>query len=194
MVPNILLQGHPNQSLVCEVVIGFRQGFKLKYHGPHQGQIHHNLRSAFQHPKLLQQHLDKEVKLNRMLGPFVQKLLQNLICSPVGMVPKKNSDKMQMITHLSYLHGNSINSFMDPQDISTSYQSFNNALAIIAKYGHRAYMPKGDVESAFRIIPIAPEDWHLLGIKFNNQYYIDICLPFGASISCAIFEKVGNLL
>ena len=68
-----LLQGHPNQSLVHEVVTGFRQGFKLKYHGPHEGQIHHNLKSAFQYPKLLQQYLDKGVKLNRMLGPFTHK-------------------------------------------------------------------------------------------------------------------------
>ena len=82
---------------------------------------------------------------------------------------------------------------MDPQDTSTSHQSFDNALAIIAKYEHGAYMSKGNVESAFRIIPIAPEDWHLLGIKFNNHYYIDICLPFSTSISCAIFKKVGNL-
>ena len=43
-------------------------------------------------------------------------------------------------------------------------------------------MSKGDVESAFRILPINPEDWPLLGIHFNQQFYIDICLPFGASI------------
>ena len=189
-----LLQGHPNQVLVHEVLTGFCQDFQLKYKGPRQGRIHRNLNSAFQHPKLLQQHLDKEISTGRMLGPFKKILLPNLICSPVGMVPKKDSAKMRMITHLSYPHGNSINSYMDLQDTSTSYQSFNQALAIAAKYGHGAYMSKGDVESAFRIIPIAPENWHLLGICFNKRYFVDICLPFGASISCAIFEKVGDLL
>ena len=96
-----------------------------------------------------------------MLGPFLEPPLDNLICSPVGMVPKKDSDKMHMITHLSYPQGNSINSHMNPHDTSTSYQSFD-------KYGYGAYMPKGDVESAFQIVPIAPEDWHLLGIQFNK--------------------------
>ena len=31
-------------------------------------------------------------------------------------------------------------------------------------------------------------------MHFNRRFYIDICLPFGASISCAIFENIGNLL
>ena len=147
-----------------EVLTGFCQGFQLKYKGPRQGRIHRNLNSAFQHPKLLQQHLDKEISAGRMLGPFMKILLPSLICSPMGMVPKKDLTKMRMITHLSYPHGNSINSYMDLQDTSTSYQSFDQALAIVEKYGHGAYMSKGDVELVFRIIPIAPEDWHLLGI------------------------------
>ena len=101
---------------------------------------------------------------------------------------------MRMITHLSYLHSDSINSHMDPKDTSTSYQSLDQVLAIVAKYGKGAYMSKGDVESAFRIVPIQPQDWHLLGIHFNRRFYINICLPFGASISCAIFKNIGNLL
>ena len=55
-------------------------------------------------------------------------------------------------------------------------------------------MSKGDVEAAFRILPISKKDWHLLGIKFNSRFYIDICLPFGASISCALFKKVSSVL
>ena len=149
-----LLQDHPDQQLVNEVVNGFRHGFPLKYNGPHERRIHHNLKSAFQFPKQLQQHLDKEVSLGRMLGPFQSKPLDNLICSPVGMVPKKDSDKMRMITHLSYPHRDSINSHMDPKDTSTSYQSFDQALAIMARYGKGAYMSKGDIESTFRIAPI----------------------------------------
>ena len=152
-----LLQGHPNQVLVHEVLTGFHQGFQLKYKGPRKGRIHRNLKSAFQHPKLLQQHLDKEISAGRMLGLFKKIPLPNLICLPMGMVPRKDLTKMRMITHLSYPHGKSTNSYMDPQDTSTSYQSFDQALVIVAKYGHGAYMSKGNVESAFRIIPIAPE-------------------------------------
>ena len=81
-----------------------------------------------------------------MLGPFKAQPLPDLICSPVGMVPKKESTKMRMITHLSYPHGNSINSHMDPADTTTCYQSFDKVLEIVARYGHGAYMSKGDME------------------------------------------------
>ena len=43
-------------------------------------------------------------------------------------------------------------------------------------------------------MPIAPSDWNLLGIKVQGQYFIDVCLPFGAAISCAIFEDISTLL
>ena len=33
-----------------------------------------------------------------------------------------------------------------------------------------------------------------LGIYFNNEYYIDCALPFGSSISCAIFEEIARLV
>ena len=82
-----------------------------------------------------------------MLGPFQEMPLPNLICSPVEWYPRRAQFKMRMITHLSYPHGNSINLFMDPQDTSTSYQSFDQTLAIVAKYGDGAYMSKGYIES-----------------------------------------------
>ena len=135
-----------------------------------------------------------ETKLGRILGPFNQPPLHNWICSPVRMVPKKNTTEMRMITHPSYPHRNSINSHIDPADTKTQYQSFDAALKLVAAQGKGAYMLKGDVKLAFWLVPIRPQDWHLLGSCFQQQYYIDICLHFGASISCAIFEKVGSLL
>ena len=114
--------------------------------------------------------MDKEILAGRILGPFQKMPLPNLICSPMGMIPKKDLAKMKMITHLSYPHGNSINPYIDQEDTSTSYQSFNHALAIVVKYGHGAYMFKGDVESAFCILPINPLDWPLLGIHFNHRH------------------------
>ena len=38
------------------------------------------------------------------------------------------------------------------------------------------------------------DDFALLGFKFNEKYYFDKALPFGASISCSTFEKFARLL
>ena len=55
-------------------------------------------------------------------------------------------------------------------------------------------MAKTDVKSAFRIIPIHPADYSLLGLKWENLYYLDRTLPMGLSSSCAIFEAVSTAL
>lgn len=40
-------------------------------------------------------------------------------------------------------------------------------------------MAKTDLKSAFRLIPIHPDEQHSLGISWNNQCYVDPYLPFG---------------
>ena len=40
-------------------------------------------------------------------------------------------------------------------------------------------MAKTDLKSAFRLIPIHPDDWNLLGIYWQSQYYVDMYLPLG---------------
>ena len=55
-------------------------------------------------------------------------------------------------------------------------------------------MAKTDIKSAFCIIPIHPDDYHLQGMTWNNSYFFDRCLPMGCSSSCAIFEAFSTAL
>lgn len=55
-------------------------------------------------------------------------------------------------------------------------------------------MAKTDIQDAFRIIPIHPEDYNLLGFSWDNRFYYDKCLFMGASSSCQIFEYLSNSL
>ena len=86
----------------------------------------------------------KEFKLGRMLGPFLVQPLNPLICIPVGMLEKKNSMDMRRITHLSYPQGLSINSFIDPEDCRTNYQTLDMVLKLVAKHGQGCFMAKED--------------------------------------------------
>ena len=49
-------------------------------------------------------------------------------------------------------------------------------------------MAKCDIRSAFRLLPVLPEQYHLLGMKWNDNYYFDKCMPMGARSSCNLFE------
>lgn len=53
-------------------------------------------------------------------------------------------------------------------------------------------MAKTDIQDAFRIVPINPEDYKLLGFSWQGLYYYDKCLPKGASSSCQIFESLSK--
>ena len=65
---------------------------------------------------------------------------------------------------------------------------------------HPIYLGKSDAKSAFRLVPLSRESWPWLVMKAENpetgqiQYFVDKCLPFGASISCALFQEVLDAL
>ena len=44
----------------------------------------------------------------------------------------------------------------------------------------------------FAFIPVHPDDRHLLGFKWRDQFYFDNCLPMGCSSSCQIFEAFST--
>ena len=166
----------------------------LRHQGPKVNRKPRNLTSAYQFKDKLWASLMREVHLGRMIGPFNSQPITPLICSPVGMVEKKNSPSMHRITHLSYPKGSSINAFIDPDDAETHYQTFETAVNLVAKVGPGAFMAKEDFKSAFQNVPMAFSECNLLGIKVEGKYFIDCTLPFGASISCKIFKDVASLI
>ena len=38
---------------------------------------------------------------------------------------------------------------------------------------------KADVKHAFRVKPVHPDDWLLLGMEWEGKFYVDKVLPFG---------------
>ena len=151
---NKLLQDHPNRSKVDYVVKGFQFGFSLKYKGPLENRQPKNLLSAYQHADKLWASLIKEVGLGLMVGPFPVQPLDPLICSPVGIVEKQDSEGMRQITILSHPRGRSINAYIDPEDAQTHYQSFEVAVELVAQAGPGSFMAKEDFESAFSNVPM----------------------------------------
>lgn len=146
------------------------------------------------------QKLQKEIQQGRVAGPFKHRPFKSLIVSPIGLVPKKSDPTLQgeaafrLIHHLSYPEGLSINDFIPPEACTVQYTSFDQTVDMIQKLGNDAFMAKFDIKSAFRLLPVIPADFPLLGMSFQDQFYIDKCLPFGCSISCALFETFSTFL
>ena len=60
------------------------------------------------------------------------------------------------------------------------------------------YQGKSDMKSAFRNLPLAVTEFCLTAMKAvnpqNNKtyFFVDKCLPFGASISCSLFQEFSD--
>ena len=187
------LTDYPFQDDKSCIYNGFKHGFRLNYHGPRVPVFSNNLKSAYQYPKELQFLLDQEIEKGRILGPFAQPPISNLHISPIGLVPKKTGG-WRLITHLSHPLGLSINEYIDPASASVNYTSFDKTLDMIISLGVGALMGKKDIKSAFRLLPIYPGDFCLLGMHHLGHYYIDKCLPMGCSTSCNLFEKFSTFI
>ena len=188
------LCSHPDRNFVDSLISALRHGTHIGYTGPQSPRVSRNLISASQHPEVVSANLEKEIQLGRVAGPFSFPPLHNLQCHPVGVVPKKHSSEWRTIYHLSYPEGDSINDHIPKDPYSLQYVRVDDAIAILKSLGPGSYMAKTDLKSAFRLIPIHPDDWHLLGIYWKAHYYVDLYLPFGLRSSPYIFNQFSDAL
>ena len=70
----------------------------------------------------------------------------------------------------------------------------DDAIRILQTLGPGSFMAKTDLKSAFRLIPIHPDDWNLLGIYWQSRYYVDLFLPFGLRSAPLIFNQLSDAL
>ena len=191
---NILLSKYPYHVARNTLIDGFRSGFRVKYTGPRSPRDAHNLKSVIQNKNIARLKIEKEIELGRVAGPFLKRPFINLIVSPLGLVPKKSAGEFRLIHHLSYPAGSSINDFIGESDSTVQYAKFDVAVNIMRDLGQGALMGKLDIKSAFRLLPMHPDDHDLLGFKFDGKYYYDKCLPMGLSRSCQLFELFSSFL
>ena len=83
---------------------------------------------------------------------------------------------------------------MDPESFSLTYCSVDDAYAIVNSLGTGALMSKIDLKNAFRLIPVRPNDWNLLGMQWRGKFYIDTFLPFGLRSAPFLFNQLSTAI
>ena len=140
----------------------------------------------------MEEHIEKELLANRIKGPYLSSPFSKFQISPIGLVPKKEPNSYRMITHLSCPDGTSINDGISKDFATVMYASVDDAIKAILKVGKGAFLAKADIKSAFRLIPVSPDQYHLLCMKWKGKYYYDCCLPMGVKSACQIFEVFSS--
>ena len=174
------------------LVRGIRFGFKIPYKGPSRCVSFNNHRSTINFNSALIDKLNSELDKGRIAGPFQECPLNNFHASPLGIIPKKEPNQFRLIHDLSYGDELSVNYHIDKEDTKVSYELLDHVIDIVVNCGRSSLVAKADIENAFRILPINPESYHLLGFKWQNLWYYDKSLPMGLSTSCQIFELFSS--
>ena len=208
----LLNESNYDPKITQKIVHGFWHGFDIGYRGPLvRRSLSSNIPLRVGSKTELWNKILKEVKANRVAGPYVFEDLpfENYIQSPVGLVPKADN-KTRLIFHLSYNFGvdedsKSLN-YHTPKDwCSVSYNDLDHAIQRCLNLlkqdpGAMVYFSKSDASNAFRVLPTVPMQRKFLVLMAyhpttgKQYYFVDMCLPFGASISCALYQMFSNAL
>ena len=159
---------------------GFSYGFKLEFNGDRKHQSGENFKSALDMREIVDLKIAKEIQLGRVIGPFNDLPLPRLKISPLCLVPKKKSGSWRLVHNLSYPNKKeiSVNAGISDEAATVQYTSIDDAIAKIKMLGNSVHLAKSDILSAFRIIPVHPDDYELLGFQWNGKYFVGPVVKF----------------
>ena len=190
-----LLRGHPDKRFTQYVLAGIADGFRVgfDYARAECRSAQSNPLSADSNPEVVSRYLQEEVALGRVVGPLSPEEVPGIHISPFGVIPKGHvPGKWRLIVDLSSPAGKSVNDGVCPELCSLTYNSVDDVARTVASLGKGALLAKMDVKSAYRIVPVHPQDRLLLGMKWKGMVYVDTRLPFGLRSAPKIFTAIAD--
>ena len=160
--------------------------------------VEENHTSANENMSHISKFLEYELEHKAIFSPFDDKPVEMHI-SPLLVRDKQNSSAKRTIMDLSWQKGASVNNGV-AKDIylGTSNELKFPSVDLIANslrnLGPSAKMFKINISRAFRHIKVYPGDIDLLGIKFQNKYFLDRSLAFGFRHGSLIFQRCINAI
>lgn len=187
---NKLLLDYPDGRKIAS---GFHEGFEFHFMGDECYTSCKNSKSANLNPSAIDEKIHQEISKGRIAGPFTDPPFPNFKCSPLSLREKSQPGTYRLLHNLSYPYDSSSVNGGIPQEYKTvKYSTIQSAIQVVNELGRGCYMAKADIKSAYRIVPIHPKFYHLLGFKWRGLYFYDKFLPMGLAESCALFEKISD--
>ena len=180
------LKYHPDGEYKEYLLTGLRRGFRIGFdYGSHRCRsAKTNMKSALQNPAVVDRYLATEVGLGRILGPLEPSSLPLVVINRFGK--SHQPGRWRLIVDLSHPNGWSVNDGIQPELCSLSYTSVDEALHLILPLGPGTQLAKFDIESAYRLVMVHPDDRHLLGMKWKDQLFVDTVIPFDLPPRCSL--------
>jgi len=146
-----------------------KNGARLRYNGPLHRVRASNHPSVLRIPQEISDGIAIEIRSQRVIE--VHNLPNFYYISPLWAVEKKSAGihmGWRRIHDLSFSRGRSVNDGIPEAYGTLSYQTFDDAIRLVAKHGKRVTLRKRDLRDAFRKIPVLPYDYWLLLFEWNG--------------------------
>ena len=125
-----------------------------------------------------------------MIDPLPTSWRPLLHVNRFGLTPKgHNNGKFRLIMDLSFPHGASVNDGISSDLVPLSNITVDDVAEIVQELGRGALLAKMDIEAAYWLIPVHPQDRILHGMV-----YVDPCLLFGLQSAPKVFNTVADAL
>ncbi len=174
------------QGLTNGFHIGFDRSCSLR-------QSHGNLHSASSNVRVVDDYIQAERDAGQFIGPITHALQKDCHISPIGVIPKPHQPgRWRLIVDLFAPARHSVNDGTDQYICSLQYASIDQAVRTIQTLGKGTHLSKLDLKSAYRMIPIHPDDQPLLCVAWRSAVFLDAALPFGLRSAPKIFSAVAN--
>ena len=160
---------------------------------------YHNHPSATQFEADIDHYIDTELGHGALLGPFRGPPTLNCHLSPLMTRTKKDAEHRRVIMDLSWPDGAAVNDGVDqaayidgPATITLPTADF--MVAKILELGPGAWLYKTDLARGYRQLRVDPLDWPFLCFKHRDQWYMDICPPFGLRSSAMCMQRTTEAI
>ena len=192
------LMNHPDKHFVDYLCNGLQYGFDtmVKYDNIKTMECRNNL-SARSQKDTVADLINKELLNGFVYGPFEKLPFDDYRVSPLGVAEGKYSFKKRLILDLSAPHNDtnfSINDLIDTDLCSMTYVKIDDAIRLITNYGKGTKLCKFDIQNAFKICPVLPNQWPLFCFKWESLYYFYVRLSFGCRSSPKIFDNISTAI
>ncbi len=129
------------------------------------------------------------VKSKFVSGPFSEPPLPNFRTNM--LLAKEEKAKLRPIINLSAPKGASFN---EAVDTTTTLKLTMCSPAIFSQVllhaGKNALFAKADLQNAYKLIPVNPEDWHFFGFKWLGKHFYETNTAFGNTEAPAEFDPL----
>ncbi len=191
------LQGY-DKELVDYLVDGLTHGFKLEidegasFHARDESPPRYNHKSISRNELAIEKKIQKELDAGRVEGPFDEIPYENYQVSALAAAEKKTPGEYRLIQDLSWPRGSSVNDSIDVEKGKCTYQTLDEVIDTLVKLGPGTMMSIFDIEHAYKVLPVWPQDVPKMGFYFKGKFYFDKTLAMGLRTSAKIFEKFST--